>query len=122
MLGIEPGMLEYAHPANGQYTLEWMGNELVYTALRSGVSSNWAFRLTGETTTLNIGKRRMDFPNGFGLNDRKVLSGSASPTIGTYVQGDMMFNSAPAAGGPMGWMCVAGGSPGTWKAMGSLAA
>jgi hypothetical protein len=122
MTGIESGMLEFAHPANGQYSLEWMGNELAYTALRSAVPSNWAFRLTGETTALNVGKRRLDFPNGFGLNDKKVLSGSAAPTAGSFVQGDMMFNSAPTAGGPMGWMCVAAGTPGTWKAMGSLAA
>ena len=121
MLGIEPGMLEYAHPTNGQYTLEWMNSDLAWTIFRSAVSTNWAFRLTGETSTAGIGKRRMDFPNGFGLNDRKVLSGTAAPASGSFVQGDMMFNSAPAAGGPAGWMCVAGGSPGTWKAMGSLA-
>jgi hypothetical protein len=122
MLGIEPGMLEYAHPTNGQYTLEWMNSDLAWTIFRSAVSTNWAFRLTGETSTASIGKRRMDFPNGFGINDKKVLSGTAAPGSGTYIQGDMMLNSAPAAGGPMGWMCVAGGSPGTWKAMGSLAA
>jgi hypothetical protein len=122
MAGIEPGMIEFAHPANGQFTLEWMGGDLAYTALRSEVPSNWAFRLTGEATALNVGKRRMDFPNGFGLNDRKVMSGSAAPVSGTHVQGDMMFNSAPAAGGPMGWICVAGGSPGTWRAMANLAA
>jgi len=122
LLGMEPGLLEFGHPTNGQYTLEWMNADLVWTIFRSSVPSNWAFRLSGETTTLNVGKRRLDFPNGFGLNDKKVLSGSAAPTSGNYVQGDMMFNSAPSAGGSMGWMCVAGGSPGTWKAMGSLAA
>ena len=121
-LGIEPGMLEFNHPIHGQYSMEWVNADLAWTIFRSAVSTNWAFRLTGETSTANIGKRRMDFPNGFGLNDKKVLSGSSAPTSGSFVQGDMMLNSAPAAGGPMGWMCVAGGSPGTWKAMGSLAA
>jgi hypothetical protein len=122
MLGIEPGMLEFAHPSNGQYSLEWMNADLAWTIFRSAVSTNWAFRLTGETSSANIGKRRMDFPNGFGLADKKVLSGTVAPSSGTFVQGDMMLNSAPAAGGPMGWMCVTGGNPGTWKAMGSLAA
>ncbi len=122
MVGIEPGVVEFTHPANGQFTFEWVGTDLAYTALRSQVSSNWAFRLSGETSTLNVGKRRLDFPNGFGLNDKKVLSGTAAPTSGTYVQGDMMFNSTPSAGGPLGWMCVAGGTPGSWKAMGNLAA
>ncbi len=122
LTGIEPGVLEFNHPANGQYTLEWMGKDLVYTILRSAVPSTWAFRLTGEATTLNIGRRRIDFPNGFGLADKKILSGSAAPGGGAYVQGDTILNSAPAAGEPMGWMCVADGSPGTWKAMANLAA
>jgi hypothetical protein len=122
LTGIEPGMIEFNHPANGQYTLEWMGKDLVYTILRSEVPSNWAFRLSGEATTLNIGRRRIDFPNGFGLADRKILSGTEPPGSGPFVHGDTMFNSAPGAGGPMGWMCVAGGDPGTWKAMGNLAA
>ena len=121
MVGIEPGVLEYAHPTNGQFTLEWMNADLAWTIFRSAIPSSWAFRLTGENTTASIGKRRMDFPNGFGLNDKKILSGTSAPASGTYVQGDMMFNSAPAAAGPMGWMCVAGGSPGTWKAMPGLA-
>ena len=122
MLGMEPGMLEFAHPFNGQYTLEWMNGDLAWTIFRSQVATNWAFRLTGEASSANIGKRRLDFPNGFGLADKKVLSGTAAPGSGAHVQGDMMFNAVPAAGGPMGWMCVAGGSPGMWKAMGSLAA
>jgi hypothetical protein len=102
--------------------LEWSGQDLAWTPFHSGNPSTWAFRLTGEATTLNIGKRRLDFPNGFGLNDKKILPGTAAPTNGAFVQGDMVLNSAPAAGGPMGWMCVSGGSPGTWKAMANLAA
>lgn len=121
LTGIEPGMIEFSHPSNGQFTFEWMGKDLVYTVLRSGVPSNWAFRLTGETTTLNVGKRRLDFPNGFGLADRKILSGTGPPDSGAYVQGDTMFNCTPTTGGPMGWMCVTGGDPGTWKAMANLA-
>ena len=98
-----------------------MGRDLAYTILRSSIPSNWAFRLTGEATLLNVGRRRIDFPNGFGLADKKILSGTAPPGGGAYVQGDTMLNSSPDAGGPMGWMCVAAGSPGTWKAMGNLA-
>lgn len=46
---------------------------------------------------------------------------AAAPSSGTYVQGDISWNIAPAAGGPPGWMCVTAGSPGTWKAMANLA-
>jgi hypothetical protein len=55
------------------------------------------------------------------LNSRRKL-GTAEPTAGTWVQGDMVWNSAPTAGGTLGWICVAGGSPGTWKTFGSIQA
>ena len=49
--------------------------------------------------------------------------GTAAPTTGWRKRGDIRWNSAPSAGGPLGWMCVADGSgtsPGTWKAMANL--
>ena len=44
------------------------------------------------------------------------------PTTGTWARGDIVYNSAPTAGGTIGWVCVSAGSPGTWKAWGSIAA
>jgi len=35
--------------------------------------------------------------------------------------GDICWNTTPTAGGTPGWICVTAGSPGTWKAMASLA-
>jgi len=49
-------------------------------------------------------------------------TGTAAPTTGTWVVGDICFNSAPTAGGVPGWVCTAAGTPGTWKAMANLAA
>lgn len=46
---------------------------------------------------------------------------TAAPTAGDWLQGDVVFNSQPAAGGTPGWMCVTSGTPGTWKAMANLA-
>jgi hypothetical protein len=51
-----------------------------------------------------------------------ITSGTAAPTTGTWARGDIRFNSAPSAAGTAGWVCVTAGSPGTWKAMGNLAA
>jgi len=53
---------------------------------------------------------------------RVVVMGTAPPAAGAHAQGEIVFNSAPSAGGAPGWVCVAAGSPGTWKAMASLAA
>lgn len=47
----------------------------------------------------------------------RVFYGNAAPTAGTYVAGDSVINSSMAAGGPEKWICVTGGSPGTWKAI-----
>lgn len=55
---------------------------------------------------------------------RRVMYGTAAPVAsqGNFRVADIMNNSAPAASGPAGWMCVTAGTPGTWKAMANLAA
>lgn len=52
----------------------------------------------------------------------KHYSDTAAPTSGTWIRGDVVWNSTPSAGGAPGWVCVTTGTPGTWKAMASLAA
>jgi hypothetical protein len=46
---------------------------------------------------------------------------AAAPTSGTHAQGDVVRNSAPTELGTagskyvvLGWICVVGGTPGTW--------
>jgi hypothetical protein len=114
-VGIYSMGINFAHATNGDYSLQWLSNDLVYTVLNSGVSTNWAFKLTGEATSSPLGSRKMDFPNGFGLAGKKMYSGTAVPSSGTWATGDRVFNSAPSAGGPRGWVCVSGGTPGTWE-------
>ena len=46
---------------------------------------------------------------------------SAAPTSGTWKRGTIIWNSAPSAGGSVGWICTASGTPGTWKTWGSIA-
>jgi hypothetical protein len=48
--------------------------------------------------------------------------GTAAPTTGYHAPPEIVWNTAPAAGGAPGWVCVTAGTPGTWKAMASLAA
>lgn len=49
---------------------------------------------------------------------------SAAPTTGAWQRGDQVRNSAPSELGTdgskyvvLGWICVAAGTPGTWKEM-----
>lgn len=44
------------------------------------------------------------------------------PTIGTWVVGDKLYNSAPAASGFIGSVCVTAGTPGTHKTWGAISA
>jgi hypothetical protein len=44
----------------------------------------------------------------------------AAPTTGLHSRGEVVFNSAPSAAGKVGFVCVASGAPGTWKAFGVI--
>ena len=52
----------------------------------------------------------------------RTYYGTAAPTQSTTVffVGDVCWNTAPAAGQNMGWVCVTQGSPGTWKEFGAI--
>ena len=60
------------------------------------------------------------FTDAFLLNDARIRVTAAAPTIGTHATGDIAFNSSPAAGGQVGWVNTAGGTPGTWKTFGLI--
>lgn len=46
--------------------------------------------------------------------------GTAAPTTGEWTVGQIRWNSAPSAGGVIGWICVTSGKPGTWKEWGLI--
>jgi len=52
----------------------------------------------------------------------RVMFGAAAPLAGTFTRGDKMYHNGPSASGTVGWVCVAAGTPGTWKAFGTIAA
>ena len=37
-----------------------------------------------------------------------------APSVGTYTQGDIVWNNRPCRGSVLGWVCVKSGAPGTW--------
>ncbi|MFB2595104.1 hypothetical protein ACEYYB_09650 [Paracoccus sp. p4-l81] len=57
---------------------------------------------------------------GNGAQPRQMY-GASAPATGQWAVGDVVFSTAPASGGSIGWVCVAGGTPGTWKAFGTVA-
>ena len=60
-------------------------------------------------------------PLNYGVPKRTVWN-NAVPIADTWVRGDIVLHTEPSAGGTPGWVCVTGGTPGTWKAMANVAA
>jgi len=52
----------------------------------------------------------------------RELQGTTAPTLGSYLKGDIVWNSNPIAAGTVGWICTVAGTPGTWKTFGSISA
>jgi len=46
--------------------------------------------------------------------------GNNYPTSGTWIRGMKIYNATPTAGGYAGWVCIASGTPGTWKGFGEI--
>lgn len=51
-----------------------------------------------------------------------VTFAAAAPIAGTAKIGDIVYNTAPSASGNIGWACTVSGTPGTWKAFGTIEA
>lgn len=72
------------------------------------------------------GTNQWFFPRGVGMGGpglgygdfRQMHYGTHAPWDGTWYQGDIVWNAEPVTGAPLGWRCLAGGSPGTWEAFG----
>jgi hypothetical protein len=136
-----PGGIGYVNPATGAANVlnqaglslspadnsdvrqwQWFNGDLVATRGNSAVPTFWPFRLTGVNTLLALGPDKLDFDNGYGFAGQKRFPGTAAPTTGTWAIGDQILNTAPAASGNIGWVCVTAGTPGTWKTFGSISA
>jgi hypothetical protein len=74
--------------------------------------------LVANTATL-IQPEQPDF-SGADTSSGSWTSEPSVPTTGTWALGDIVLNSTPVAGGVWGWICIAAGTPGTWKSLGAV--
>jgi len=81
-----------------------------HVALGSNAWHDVSARLTNTSTAIVLGTSTQE------------TESTAAPTTGTWKRGDRCWNTTPSASGVPGWICVTAGTPGTWKAMGALAA
>lgn len=63
----------------------------------------------------------LEFEQYIPIGQNKMTWSYSIPSSGTWTQGDICWKSNTAAGGSPGWICTTGGTPGTWKAMASVA-
>jgi hypothetical protein len=54
------------------------------------------------------------------FNNIKMQSAEAVPEVGTYNQGDIVWNNKSQPGGYVGWVCIRTGTPGLWKSFGLI--
>jgi hypothetical protein len=94
-------------------------------------NSGTLFTLTGPQTTNKFGKADPVLPSFYArrlvvghinaTNSRQITYSNVIPASGQWARGDVAFNVNPVTGGSVGWVCVAGGTPGTWKTFGAIA-
>ena len=54
------------------------------------------------------------------FGDKVFTSGSGSPKEGRWDTGSIVWNETPEINQPVGWICVKGGSPGSWNPFGRI--
>lgn len=93
----------------------WQGRII----MGSGEDAGIVFFLQDFNTTLKV--NRPWLPNGFcmGMTHYQTV-GTAAPTTGTWDRGNIVWNEQPASGQPIGWVCIDGGTPGTWSTFGII--
>jgi len=55
------------------------------------------------------------------LGGKKFETGTSAPQNGSYIKGDIVWNTDPKAGDYIGWVCIATGTPGAWLPFGGIA-
>lgn len=90
------------------------------------IGAGWNNRVSATNSRDNVNAYYVDIdaPEAavYDHSDRLAIRGTAAPSTGTWERGDIAWNSAPSAGGTIGWVCTTAGSPGTWKTFGAIAA
>lgn len=94
-------------------------NNLTNIALRATATSGQDNRAI-ETQSGDVRLNTTDGITFFGTAVVGAGTRAAAPSTGTHVAGEVVFNGDPIAGGTVGWVCVTGGSPGTWKSFGTV--
>lgn len=54
------------------------------------------------------------------FNNKLQMHSTTPPASGSFAVGDIVWNTAPRAGGCVGWVCTKAGNPGAWNPFGEI--
>jgi len=54
------------------------------------------------------------------IQDKKQEVSNEQPSAGSYVKGDIAWNTDPKPTGYVGWICIKSGTPGDWRPFGQI--
>jgi len=78
-----------------------------------GLPSGNEFYINPTTSKLAYGDTRSPFVK------QRVTQGTSAPSSGRWLAGDICYNTSPTAEkNIVYWVCIVGGTPGTWRAVG----
>lgn len=95
------------------YALAWANGSMASLEMKRNETTNFE--------TIWAGNQGYDYNLAQGVRAlvRREFSAVAAPTTGTHTRGDIAWSVFQAsAGTPVGWLCVATGTPGTWAPFG----
>ena len=102
--------------ANGANVIKCFGADITGTVYEAYVNSFTIAEVLADQTQIAESNDR--------LTRQKIGRGvnyvSAAPTTGAWLQGEIVYNTAPTSGGYVGWVCTASGKPGTWNTFGLI--
>ena len=111
-------------------TVMTTGEPYYYVGLESGATNSQALNNTYKTNVAALPNNHgnLEYFLNSATNGRLDVSiygarqyyAAAAPTVGTWIRGDVVYNTSPSSGGYVGWVCTAGGTPGTWKTFGVI--
>jgi hypothetical protein len=109
---LAPSVPMFQNAGGGSFLLSFIGDRPPLPGYAVAVGSTITESSTGRV------RSQIDAPAGTTWRSRAY--GLEAPKAGTWVIGDVVYNSNPLPEGNVGWICVSGGTPGVFKSFGRI--
>lgn len=119
--------VDFTNPYDSYNMVVQSGSQVTFNQCRIPSGGNTYVSYSGGSVVVYLdnngvtAKVRIDNERaGIISNGKRIFWDSSVPASGTWIQGDVIYNTAPVASGYIGWVCVSGGTPGSWKSFGPV--